>query len=259
LAGEPGHGRANAGVVVDEDGVTLVDTLMVRSQWEPFGDAVEDFGFPVRRTVLTSSHIEFVGGTSRFWMAARYGRRQTSAHLDQPPNVDGYRALFPDLAREFRDDFATRPVTHVVDEPVWLTPAVLLSPTGGQQSENLVAQVPGADVVFAGAMCTFGTTPNAFDGDPRAWADALGEVAEQASTIVPGIGPVGGADDVVALQAYLYACAEAEGDVGAVPDGPWDHWTDRDLDAVNIERAAMLADGLGDRPPPSMLARLGMG
>ena len=33
-------GVANAGVVVDEDGATVIDTLMVRSQWEPFAAAV---------------------------------------------------------------------------------------------------------------------------------------------------------------------------------------------------------------------------
>ena len=41
LADEPGHGATNAGVVVDDDGVTVVDTLMVPSQWEPFAAAVD--------------------------------------------------------------------------------------------------------------------------------------------------------------------------------------------------------------------------
>ena len=35
-----GVGRTNAGVVVDEDGLTVVDTLMVPSQWQEFGAAV---------------------------------------------------------------------------------------------------------------------------------------------------------------------------------------------------------------------------
>lgn len=253
-----GHGRTNAGVVVDDDGVTIVDTLMTRSQWEPFGDAVDALGRPIRRVVLTSSHIEFVGGTPRFWSAARYGRAQTSAHLDQPPNVAGYRRLFPDFAGELRDDLVTKPVTHVVDEAAWLTPAAVAVPVGGQQTENLVVQVPGADVLFGGAMCCFGVTPNAFDGNPEVWADTLGDLAELATTVVPGIGPVGGADDLLVQQAYLYACVEAAGDPGAIPPGPWDDWTDRDLDEVNVERAALLAEGR-DEVPRSMLARLGLG
>ena len=50
------------GVVVDDDGLTVVDTLMVRSQWEPFAAAVAELGHRVRRVVLTHAHIDHVGG-----------------------------------------------------------------------------------------------------------------------------------------------------------------------------------------------------
>ena len=252
-----GHGRANAGVVVESDGATVIDALLTPSQALPLRDAIAELGVPVRRMVLSSSHIEYVGGSSVFWMAARYGRSQTSALLDQPPNLAGYRRLFPEWADEFDDEFTTRPISHVVDTATWLSPAVCTVPTGGQMTENLMALVPAADTLFAGAMCAFGTTPNAFDGSPEAWADALADIAEMAGTIVPGIGPVGDADDVIALQAYLYACVEAEGDPGGIPDGPWDRWTDRHLDEVNVERAAMLAAG-DDSVPPSMLRLIGL-
>jgi glyoxylase-like metal-dependent hydrolase (beta-lactamase superfamily II) len=257
IADRPGHGHPNAGVVVDDDGTTVIDALTTPSQWLPFGQAISDLGLMVRRVVLTSSHIPQVGGAAQFVTAGRYGRAETSAHLEQPPNLEGYRRMFPDLAGEFDDRIVTKPITHVVAEPAWLSMRVLALPVAGHQDENLVIQVPDANVVFAGALATFGVTPNAFDGDPEAWADQLTEVADWGATIVPGTGPIGGPDDVVALQAYLYACVEADGDPGAIPPGPWDDWTDRDLDVVNVERAAMLARG--DRtPPPSMLARLGL-
>ena len=56
-------GVSNAGVVVDDDGLTVIDTLMVRSQWEPFAAAVDRLGRPVRRILLTHAHIDHVGGT----------------------------------------------------------------------------------------------------------------------------------------------------------------------------------------------------
>jgi cyclase len=250
-------GRPNAGVVVDEDGLTVVDTLMVRSQWEPFGAAVDELGRRVRRVVLTSSHIEFCGGTSRFRLAAIYGTRQVSAHLDQPANLDGYRRLLPEFAGEFDDDLVTRPVTHVVAEPALLTPAVVAVPTTGQMLENLVVHVPGADVVFAGAMCSFGVTPLAFQGDPAAWADALDGIVGLAPIVVPGHGPIGGEEEVRDLQAYLRACVDAAGDPTGIPSGPWDRWANREHDAVNVERAAMLAAG-DDAVPPSALRLLGL-
>ena len=68
---------------------------------------------------------------------------------------------------------------------------------------------------------------------------------------------MGGADDVLAQEAYLLACVEAEGDPGAIPPGPWDEWPGRDLDEINVERAAMLAVG-DTNVPPTLLRRLGL-
>jgi cyclase len=206
--------------------------------------------------VLTSSHIEFSGGTHRFRRAAVYGSPQASAHLDQPADLDACRRLYPDHAAEFDEELTTRPVSHVVDAAVQLTPALAAVPATGQVTENLVVLVPGAEVLFAGAMCSFGVTPLCFQGDPGAWADALDTLVELAPIIVPGHGPIGGAEEVTELQGYLRACVAAEGDPSRVGDGPWDDWPGREHDAVNVERAALLARG-EDAIPTALLRRLG--
>jgi cyclase len=252
-----GPGAANAGVVLDADGATVIDTLTVESQYSSFGDAVDALGFPVRRIVLTGDHIEFVGGTARFKMAAVYGSVSASAHLDQPPNPTVYRSLFPDLATEFDEEMVTRPVTHIVAEATQLTPATYAIPIDGQSAMNLVVLVPESDVLFAGALCSFGVTPLAFDGDPAAWIESLDSLIDLATTIVPGHGPVGGPDDVRMQQDYLRACIDASGDPGAIPPGPWDEWPGRQWDVVNVERAAMLAAG-DPAIPPSMLRAAGL-
>ena len=251
-----GRGRPNAGAVVDADGVTVIDTLMTPDQFEPFAGAVEGLGLPVRRAVLTGSSIEQAGGTGRFKLAAIYGSPQASVHLDQPPNADSWSALYPDHADSF-DDVATRPVSHVVASDVQLTAAVAVLTTGGQMAENLVALVPGAQLLFAGAMCSFGAAPLCWQGDPARWADELDRLAELAPVVVPGHGPIGGAEEVRALQGYLRACVAARGDVGRLGTGPWDDWRDREHDVVNVERAALLADG-EDAVPPSMLRLAGL-
>jgi glyoxylase-like metal-dependent hydrolase (beta-lactamase superfamily II) len=253
----PGRrGRPNAGAVVDADGVTLIDTLMTADQYEPFAGAVEELGLPVRRAVLTGSSIEQAGGTGRFKLAAVYGSPQASVHLDQPPNIDSWRALYPEHADAF-DDMVTRPVSHVVASDVQLTAAVAVLTTGGQMAENLVVLVPGAQILFAGAMCSFGVAPLCWQGDPARWADELDRLAELAPVVVPGHGPIGGEEEVRALQGYLRACIAAEGDVARVPTGPWDDWRDREHDVVNVERAALLAAG-ADAVPPSMLRLAGL-
>lgn len=247
-------GVSNAGVIADDDGLTVIDTLMVRSQWEPFVLAVNALGAPVRRLVLTHAHIDHVGGTRGFPMAAVYGSRQTSELLDGEMPIGAYKAFMPAFDEEFDElaEIGTRPVTHLVTDAAQLTARVEILPATGHTAGDLMVLVDDADTLFAGDICFFGVTPLAFQGDPAAWADVLEAVADLAGTIVPGHGPLGTERDVREVQAYLRHCV-----AGAIPAGPWDRWLERaPRDAINIERARLLAEGR-DEMPPAMLRAIG--
>ena len=254
---QPGgeSGVSNAGVIGDDGGLTVVDTLMVRSQWEPFAAAVKGLGVTVKRVVLTHAHIDHVGGTNAFRNAMILASPMTSDLLDQAMPVGAYKAFMPAFTEGF-DELAvlgTRPVSHLVDEAAQLTARIEVLPARGHTDGDLMVLVDDADVLFSGDICFFGVTPLAFQGDPAAWAAVLDVVGELATTIVPGHGPIGGADDVHALRAYLEHCV-----AGAVPPGPWDAWLEREeRDPINIEKAAMLREG-DDGFPPSMLRALGL-
>jgi cyclase len=253
---QPGgeSGVSNAGVIADEDGLTIVDTLMVRSQWEPFAKAVHNLGRPIRRLLLTHAHVDHVGGTKAFPNAAVFGSPQTSQLLDGEMPLAAYKAFMPAFDDEFDDlaDVGTRPVTHLVTDAAQLTPRVEVLPATGHTAGDLMVLVADVDVLFAGDLCFFGVTPLAFQGDPRMWADVLDAVAELAGVIVPGHGPVGGEPEVRELQQYLRYCV-----AGDIPPGPWDTWPERNpRDAINIERAQLIAEGR-DEIPPAMMRALG--
>jgi cyclase len=258
---QPGgeSGVSNAGVVVDDDGVTVIDSLMVRSQWEPFAAAVHALERPIGRLVLTHAHVDHVGGSRAFPMAKVLGSAQTSELLEGAMPVDAYKSFMPAFAEEFDDleALGTRQVTHLVTDAARLTPRVEVIPATGHTAGDLMVLVEDCDVLFAGDLCFFGVTPLAFQGDPAAWAEVLDAVADLAGTIVPGHGPVGSAADVGDLQAYLRRCVDAAGDVEAIGPGPWDRWLERDRDAINVQRAAMLARG-DDSMPPAMLKAIGL-
>ena len=192
-------------------------------------------------------------------MAARYGRAQTSALLDQPPNVDVYRRLYPADADEFDDEFTTATrLAHGERGRLAHRARCAWCRYAGQQQQNLVALVPEADVLFAGAMATFGVTPNCFDGDPLAWADALGDLGDLAGTIVPGIGPIGGTGRVGRAAGLPVRMRRGRGRSHGDP-----HRTVGRVDRSPLRRdqrrarAPMLARGDAD-VPPSMLRLVGL-
>ncbi len=256
---QPGgeSGVSNAGMIVDDDGVTVVDTMMVREQWEPFADAVIALGRPIRRLVLTHAHIDHVGGSRAFPNAAVYGSQQTSDLLDfTAMPIDAYKAFMPAFVEGFDElaEIGCRKVTHLVTDAAFLTERAELLPASGHTSGDVMVLVEDADVLFAGDLCFFGVTPLAFQGDPATWAATLDAIADIAGTIVPGHGPIGDGDDVRTQAEYLRHCVD-----GTIPPGPWDAWLERaERDPINIERAALLREGR-DEMPPSMLKAIGLG
>lgn len=257
---EAGFGESTIGLVIDADGMTIIDTGSTPVRGRVARAAIEsltaELELPLKRAIVTSSRVPFTGGSALFWRAGFYGAEATSDELDQPVNHLAIRRLLPHLAAAYPDSFETRPVTHTIDEEVWLTPSIRTIPATGEAQSNLALQLPGVDTIFLGALGTFGARPLAFAGDPAAWARQLRALVDRASTFVPGHGTVGGRADVLALADYLDACVAADG--GDVAPGPWDSWTNTEFDAINSERAARLARGDGS-VPMSMLALLGLG
>jgi len=257
LSDRTAHGFANAGVVIADDGLTVIDTTTTPQQVAPLAQQLAALtDLPVRRIVLSSSHVGYSGGCSTFSLAAIYGSGQTSDLLDQPADPSLLARLHPGHASDFAE-LITRPVTHVINEPAHLCPASIAIPVAGHQFENLVVQVPGANMIFAGAIASFGITPLGFDADFPSWVATLEQVKGWGEVIIPGQGPIGGREEITLLQEYLQACVDANGALTALAEGPWSAWSEPQFHEINVERAAMLEAG-DPSPPPSYRRLLGL-
>ena len=256
LADQVHHSHTNSGVVVASDSLTVIDAGLTPALSTALAEQLAALSpLPIKRMVLSSSHIDVVGGSTAFPLAAVYGSAQTSAHLDQPANPDIWKRLHPDYAPDF-DELATRPVTHTVAEPAHLCPASIVVPLSGPQFENLAVQVPGANVVFAGALASFGSTPLGYEADFPAWISSVDQLLSFGEIFVPSHGPVGGSEDLAEFRNYLEACVAAGGVASSLASGPWDSWVNPGFHEINVERAHMLSSG-DPSPPPSMLRLLG--
>ncbi len=253
MADANSHSDTNSGVVIAADGITIVDAGPTPTESADVAAAVAALTeLPVRRLVLSGSHIDLCGGGAAFPLAAVYGTAQTSHHLDQEPNPDVWEQLHPSC--DFTD-ITTRPVSHTIAEAAHLCPACIAVPVSGPQFESLIVQVPAADVVFAGAVAAFGQVPLGYEADLPRWIETLEQIKTWGQIIIPAHGPAGGHEEVSALQDYLRACIAANGVPANMASGPWDTWTHPEFTAVNVERAAMLSNG-DPAPPPSLLSLL---
>lgn len=255
LAGETSHSHTNSGIVIAQDGLSVIDAGPTPAVSAPLTDALAALTpLPIRRFVLSGSHIDVAGGAAAFPLAAVYGREQTSVHLDQPPNPEVWSALH--TTHDFTE-VVTRPVSHIIAEAAHVCAASIAVPVSGPQFENLVVQVPSANVVFAGLVASFKTVPFAFEADFPAWIATLDQLVTLGEIFIPAHGPVGGAEEVADLRRYLEACLEANGNAAAMAAGPWSNWANSGYTPINVERAALLAQG-DPSPPPSLLRLLGL-
>ena len=255
-------GVANAGVVVDDDGLTVIDTLMVRSQWEPFAAAVDGARPPGAAHASSPTRTSTTSAAPRRSpTAAIYGTPATSDALDQPMPIDAYKAFMPAFAEEFDDlaELGTRPVTHLVDGAAQLTPRIELLPATGHTAGDLHGARRRRRRVLRRRPLLLRRDAARVPGRPRGVGRHArrGRRARRRDRARPRAGRRR-APRCATCRRYLRACVAANGDPHAIAAGPVGHaGSTATRDAINVERAALLAAG-DDEIPPSMLKAIGI-
>lgn len=206
----------SVGVVRSDDGLLVVDTRSHDGEAEELLRDLALLGRPVRAVVNTHWHFDHLFGNARFRAAAGAPAEPGLAEVAAPLPIHGHRdvpkllaELGPAVREELVVGFADDPEAAKAFEQVELVPpdhlvdderrldlggrTVLLRHLGrGHTGNDLVVQVPGAGVLFAGDLVEEAGPP-AFGDDsyPLDWAATLGRLEDLLGpddVVVPGHG-----------------------------------------------------------------------
>lgn len=213
----------NIGVVLGRAESLVIDTRSTYAQAREIqADLKELTDSPVGVVVDTHGHFDHVFGNGIFRPATIWGHERCVTFM-----VRTGEARKRTIAAEeplLADDLAE----IVIDPPdrVFATHArievggreVMLRYLGrGHTDHDVVVEIPGTDVVFAGDLVENGNVPFFADGYPLEWpgtAEALAvRVKEGSGVIVPGHGDHGGRALADASAASLTALADLAGRV----------------------------------------------
>jgi len=230
---EPG-GQSNAGFVVGDDGVVVIDTFITVDPAGTFGTqaAAEQLlaeignvtSLPVKFVVNTHYHLDHVGGNGVFVDAGAtvLGHRNVRDWI----HTETFR-LFGDGIRPEQRVFVEALPAPVVsfDEAITIhlgSREVHVRSFPGHTGSDCIVVVPDAKTVFAGDLFWRNILPNLMDGSTKSWLDSLDTLEAEFTdyTFIPGHGDVGDVKDVAAFHEYLTTLrklvseAQAEGKAG---------------------------------------------
>ncbi len=201
---------SNAGFVIGDDGVLVVDALFTPDAAKALVAEIRRLTpKPIRYVVNTHYHLDHTGGDQvlRDAGATIVAHRNVRTWV-RTNNVN----LFGDrITPEIKGQIEALPLPDVTtdkDLTIWLgSRKVVVRTVLGHTGGDLTIYVPDAKVLFAGDMLWRRVAPNLIDGSVAEWqATDAGFIAMQDSaqvTYVPGHGDVANRGDVEEFRGYL--------------------------------------------------------
>jgi cyclase len=193
-------GASNAGIVIGDERVLLVDTRVTPTFGEEFAHTVmKATGAQVEELIVVNSHFhgDHVFGNSAFRGATIVASASTQAaeHREWARQVAIFERLRPHQAEEIRGGARVTPTIGLTGPArIELGGVVVeLEPVGPAHTEgDLVVTVPDDGVAFVADLAFNGHWPSMWNADVRGWLGALRRLSHTAPPIVvPGHGPTG--------------------------------------------------------------------
>jgi cyclase len=209
------EGRTNAGFVVWDDGVLVIDALYgpnLAPELLALIRTVTDR--PVQYVIDTHEHFDHAFGNQYFLPAILVGHENCRRSLVE--RADFQRDFAMNFRSEFSDHFSA---VRILPPVVTFQESMALHP-GGRRVElhylgrahtdgDTIVWLPEDGIMFAGDIFVNGRSGFARDGYPRSWALSLGRIQQfPARVFVPGHGDLGIAGDVEAMRVWMDGCVK---------------------------------------------------
>lgn len=203
-----GKAGANAGFVIGDGGVAVVDTF----EYEPAAKALlaeirKLTMLPIRFVVNTHYHLDHVAGNRVFKEAGAVIVAQRN--VDPWIHTENLKFFGKNIKPEQKamvENFAGPDIAY--DNALSLrlgARRIEVRFYPGHTGGDSVVRIPDANVTFCGDLFWRNTLPNLIDATTSDWTATLSKlVADHAQdTFVPGHGDLGNAGDVSAFRGYL--------------------------------------------------------
>jgi cyclase len=208
IVNDTGLAGGNAGFVIGDDGVLVIDTFQDPRPAKVMLDEIRKLTpLPVRFVVNTHYHLDHVNGNDVFAAAGAtiVAHRNVRAWM----RTENMKMLDPPVTPEKRARVASLTLPTVVHDghvDLFLgSRRIGVRYYPGHTGGDSVVSIPDAHVVFCGDMLWKGHIPNLIDASTKPWVESLDAMQKNygASTWVPGHGGVANAQDVLVFRKYL--------------------------------------------------------
>jgi cyclase len=199
---------ANAGFVIGDDGVAVIDTFESDATATQLLTAIRArTKLPVRFVVNTHYHLDHVGGNGVFADAGAMVVAQR--HVRDWIHSENLRLLGPEITPEQKaltQAFVAPTLGYDESLNLYLgSRRIQVRSLPGHTGGDSIVLIPDSKIVFGGDLLFHNMLPTLIDASTQAWIETLHLLLTQHAddTFVPGHGEVGHRQDVAAFRDYL--------------------------------------------------------